>query len=106
MMLAVIDAACVVSVSATLLWGCYCVSSIVRHIRAKLTRKRQRRKRLEQIRQQVPASPKPQWGVWFLTRCCQESAPTFLPFSSREAVAASISSTVIKRSQSFKVFSS
>lgn len=52
MMLAVIDAACVVSVSATLLWGCYCVSSIVRHIRAKLTRKRQRRKRLEQIRQQ------------------------------------------------------
>ena len=52
MMLAVIDAACVVSVSATLLWGCYCVSSIVRHIRVRLTRKRQRRKRLEQIRQQ------------------------------------------------------
>lgn len=47
-----IDAACVASVSATILWGCYCVSSIVRHIRAKLTRKRQRRKRLEQIRQQ------------------------------------------------------
>lgn len=52
MMLAVIDAACVVSVSATLLWGGYCVGSIVRHIRARLTRERQRRKRLEQIRQQ------------------------------------------------------
>ena len=42
---------------------------------------------MEQIRQQVPDSPKPQWGVWFLTRCCQESAPTLLPFSSRELVA-------------------
>lgn len=52
MMLAVIDAACVVSISATILWGCYCVGSIVSHIRARLTRERQRRKRLEQIRQQ------------------------------------------------------
>lgn len=49
---AVIDAACVVSVSATILWGVYCVGSIVRHIRARLTRERQRRERLEQIRQQ------------------------------------------------------
>lgn len=48
----VIDTACVVSVSATLLWGVYCVGSIVRHIRARLTRERQRRERLEQIRQQ------------------------------------------------------
>ena len=47
-----IDAACVVSVSATLLWGGYCVGSIVRHIRARLARERQRRNRLEQIRQQ------------------------------------------------------
>ena len=49
---AVIDAACVGSMSATLLWGVYCVGSIVRHIRARLTRERQRRERLEQIRQQ------------------------------------------------------
>ena len=48
----VIDTACVVSVSATILWGCYCVGSIVRHIRARLTREHQRRKRLEQLRQQ------------------------------------------------------
>ncbi len=48
----VIDVACVVSVSATILWGCYCVGSIVRHIRARLIRERQRRNRLEQIRQQ------------------------------------------------------
>ena len=47
-----IDAACVASVSATLLWGVYCVGSIVRHIRARLTRERQRRERLEQLRQQ------------------------------------------------------
>ena len=49
-----------------------------------------------QIRQQVPASPNPQCGVWFLTRCCQESAPTFLPVSSRAFVASSICSTEIK----------
>ena len=52
MMLAVIDAACVVSVSVTLLWGGYCVGSIVRHIRARLTQKRQRQERLEQLRQE------------------------------------------------------
>ena len=52
MMRAVIDAACVVSISATILWGGYCIGSIVRHIRARLARERQRRNRLEQIRQQ------------------------------------------------------
>lgn len=45
-------------------------------------------------------------GRLVLTRCCQESAPTFLPVSSKEAVASSICSTVIKRSQSFNVVSS
>lgn len=49
---AVIDAACVGSMSATLLWGVYCVGSIVRHIRASLVRKRQRQERLEQIQQE------------------------------------------------------
>lgn len=49
---AVIDAACVGSMSATILWGCYCVGSIVRHVRARLARERQRQKRLEQLRQQ------------------------------------------------------
>ena len=48
----VIDTACVVSVSATILWGGYCIGSIVRHIRARLPRERQRRERLEQLRQQ------------------------------------------------------
>lgn len=52
MMLAVIDAACVVSVSATILWGGYCAGSIIRHIRASLARKRQRQERLEQLRQE------------------------------------------------------
>ena len=44
-----------------------------------------------------------EWGVWFLTRCCQVSAPTFCAFSSRELVAASISSMVVVNAQSFKV---
>lgn len=48
----VIDTACAISVSSTILWGCYCVGSIVRHVRARLTRERQRRARLEQLRQQ------------------------------------------------------
>lgn len=47
-----IDAACVASVSATILWGGYCAGSIIRHIRASLARKRQRQERLEQIRQE------------------------------------------------------
>lgn len=47
-----IDAACVASVSATILWGGYCAGSIFRHIRASLARKRQRQERLEQIRQE------------------------------------------------------
>lgn len=47
-----IDAACVASVSATILWGGYCAGSIIRHIRASLARKRQRQERLEQLRQE------------------------------------------------------
>ena len=42
-----IDAACVASVSATILWGGYCAGSIIRHIRASLSWKRQRQERLE-----------------------------------------------------------
>ena len=52
---AVIDAACVGSMSATLLWGVYCVGSIVRHIRARLTRERQRRERLSRSGSRRPA---------------------------------------------------
>ena len=49
-----------------------------------------------QMRQQMPSSPNLQWGVWFFTRCCQVSAPTFFAVSSKASVAASICSIVIK----------
>ena len=50
---------------------------------------------MEQIRQQIPCSPNLQCGVWFFTRNCQASAPTFAPVSNSRLVAASNSSTVV-----------
>ena len=50
---------------------------------------------IAQIRQQIPCSPNLQCGVWFFTRNCHASAPTFAPVSNSLLVAASNSSTVV-----------